>query len=143
MNNSIIDLQKEFLDDEDLSFLFYAADATILPYTVCSASGVMFDGLVHGLPFVASDLPFFREFASKGLGVAVKRRPDAFADGLSTLARDYKTYSKRVNNFKEQLKWDEIAAQHALVYQRVLNKRGKPEVVSVMSPRFQHTGTTK
>jgi glycosyltransferase involved in cell wall biosynthesis len=142
-NNSIIDLQKEFLDDEDLTFLFYAADATILPYTVCSASGVMFDGLVHGLPFVASDLPFFREFASKGLGVAVKRRPDAFADGLSTLARDYETYSKRVNNFKEQLKWDEIAAQHALVYQRVLNKRGKPEVVSVMSPRFHHTRTTK
>jgi glycosyltransferase involved in cell wall biosynthesis len=142
-NNSIIDLQKEFLDDEELTFLFYAADATILPYTVCSASGVMFDGLVHGLPFVASDLPFFREFASKGLGVAVKRRPDAFADGLSTLARDYETYSKRVNNFKEQLKWDEIAAQHALVYQRVLNKRGKPEVVSVMSPRFHHTRTTK
>lgn len=142
-NNSIIDLQKEFLDDEELTFLFYAADATILPYTVCSASGVMFDGLVHGLPFVASDLPFFREFASKGLGVAVKRRPEAFADGLSTLARDYETYSKRVNNFKEQLKWDEIAAQHALVYQRVLNKRGKPEVVSVMSPRFHHTRTTK
>jgi glycosyltransferase involved in cell wall biosynthesis len=142
-NNSIIDLQKEFLDDEDLTFLFYAADATILPYTVCSASGVMFDGLVHGLPFVASDLPFFREFASKGLGVAVKRRPDAFADGLSTLARDYETYSKTVNNFKAQLKWDEIAAQHALVYQRVLNKRGKPEVVSVMSPRFHHTRTTK
>lgn len=135
-NDSIIDLHKEFLDDEELTFLFYAADATILPYTVCSASGVMFDGLGHELPFVASDLPFFREFASKGLGVTVKRTPDAFADGLRTLAKEYDIYTKRVNNFKEKLKWDEIAAQHALVYQRAVNTPRKQEVVSVPSPRI-------
>ena len=33
-NNSVINLRKDFLDEEDLSFLFYAADATIPPYTV-------------------------------------------------------------------------------------------------------------
>ncbi|HET7148461.1 MAG TPA: hypothetical protein VFI73_08190 [Candidatus Nitrosopolaris sp.] len=66
-NNSVIDLRKDFLDEEDLSFLFYAADATILPYTVTSSSGVMIDGLAHGVTFVASDLGFFREFSSKGL----------------------------------------------------------------------------
>lgn len=135
-NNSIIDLQREFLDDDELTSLFYAADATILPYTVCSASGVMSDGLGHGLPFVASDLPFFREFASKGLGVIVKRRPDAFADGLRALSREYDTFAKRVNHFKEKLRWNVIATQHALLYQRVLNIREKePEVVSVLNPR--------
>jgi glycosyltransferase involved in cell wall biosynthesis len=139
--NSIINLQKEFLNDDELTFLFYAADATILPYTVCSASGVMFDGLGHGLPFVASDLSFFREFASKGLGVTVKRRPGAFADGLRTLAREYDTYTKRVNHFKEKLQWNVIATQHASLYQRALNTLGKPEVVSVLNPRIASEAT--
>jgi glycosyltransferase involved in cell wall biosynthesis len=122
-NNSVIDLQKGFLDEQDLSFLFYAADATILPYTVSSSSGVMFDGLAHGLPFVASDLGFFREFSSKGLGITVKRKPDAFANGLRTLAKDYDTYVREVNKFKEQLKWDLIATQHSALYEQVLNAK--------------------
>ena len=49
-------LQKDFISEQDLSFRFYAADATKLPYTVCSGSGIMFDGLAHGLPFVARNL---------------------------------------------------------------------------------------
>lgn len=36
-NDSIIELHRDFLDEADLSFLFYA-DATIHPYTVCSSS---------------------------------------------------------------------------------------------------------
>ena len=93
------------------------------------------------MTIIKSDLPFFREFASKGLGITVKRRPDAFADGLRTLAKEYNTYTKRVSDFKEKLKWDVIAAQHALLYQRVLNTREKPEVVSVPSPRLHRKQT--
>jgi glycosyltransferase involved in cell wall biosynthesis len=122
-NNYVIDLQKDFLDEEDLSFLFYAADATILPYTVTSSSGVMFDGLAHGLPFVATDLGFFKEFSSKGLGLTVKRKPDAFTNGLRTLAKDYDTYVREVNKFKEKLKWDLIVTQHSALYEHVLNAK--------------------
>lgn len=126
-NSSIIDLQRDFLDEAFLSLLFYSADAILLPYTVCSSSGVMFDGLAHGLPFIASDLPFFREFSSKGLGVTVKNKPDAFAYGLRTVNNQYDTYIKRVNDFKERLKWDVIATEHALLYERVLDaKKGIP-----------------
>lgn len=123
INNSVIDLRKDFLDEKDLSFLFYAADVTILPYTVTSSSGVMIDGLAHGLPFVASDLGLFREFSSKGLGITVKRKPDAFANGLRTLAKDYDTYVREVNKFKEKLKWDLIATQHSALYENVLNAK--------------------
>ena len=63
----LFELNRGFLTDEELSILFYASDATILPYTVTSASGVMFDALTHGLPFIATDLGFFKEFANKGL----------------------------------------------------------------------------
>jgi glycosyltransferase involved in cell wall biosynthesis len=118
-NDHVIDLQKDLLDEEELSCLYYAADATILPYRVSSGSGVMFDGLAHGLPFVASDLPFFSEFSSEGLGITVKRKPDAFADGFKALAVEYDAYAKKVNNFKQKLNWDVIARQHSSLYQQV------------------------
>lgn len=68
----IINLDMDFLNDTELSLLFHAADAVLLPYKVCCGSGVMFDALAHGLPFIASDLEFFREFGSMGLDIAKK-----------------------------------------------------------------------
>jgi glycosyltransferase involved in cell wall biosynthesis len=80
----------------------------------------MFDRPAHGLPFVASDLGFFREFSSKGLGITVKRNPAAFPHALKALDKDYVAYSQRVCRFKEQLKWDVVAAQHASLYRRII-----------------------
>jgi len=133
--DGIIDLHRDFLEEEDLSILFYAADVTILPYTVSSSSGVMFDGFSHGLPFLASNIDSFREFSSKGLGITVKRRPDTFVDGLRTLAKEYGKYTMSVNNFKENLKWDVIASKYALLYQQVLGTEEKLQVVSNPSSR--------
>ena len=45
--------------------LFYAADVVLLPYKVISTSGVMFDALAHGLPFIATDLNSLRNFRDK------------------------------------------------------------------------------
>lgn len=56
--NKIVNLEMDFLNEAELSLLFYAADAVLLPYKVSSGSGVMFDALSHGIPFVASDLDF-------------------------------------------------------------------------------------
>ena len=97
------------------------ADAVILPYKVCSGSGVMFDGLAHRLPFVATQLGFFKEFSTKGLGITIKRDPAEFAYALKALDKDYEAYLQRVNSFKEKLKWDLIAAQHASLYRRIIN----------------------
>ena len=49
---NIIDLKRGFISEEELSMLFYAADAVLLPYSVTAGSGVMFDALAHGIPFV-------------------------------------------------------------------------------------------
>jgi glycosyltransferase involved in cell wall biosynthesis len=70
-------------------------------------------------------LGFFREFSSKGLGITVKRDPAAFADALKALDKDYEAYSQRVDNFKEKLKWDRIAAQHIAVYRRVIDAKAQ------------------
>ena len=69
-NSNIIDLNKGYLSEKELSILFYSADALILPYKVSSGSGVMYDGFAHSLPFISSDIEFFKEFSDLGLGIA-------------------------------------------------------------------------
>jgi hypothetical protein len=128
-DDNLICLQKGFLNDKQLSLLFYAVDALILPYKLSSGSGVMFDGLVHGLPFVATDLPFFKEFSLKGLGIIVKRKPAAFAKALKTLDRDFNIYLREVYSFRKKLKWDLIAMQHVELYKRVLSSAKNKVVV--------------
>ena len=116
----IIDLQRDFLSDIDLSLLFYASDVVLLPYKVCSGSGVMFDALAHGLPFIATDLEFFKEYARKGLGLTVKRDPKEFKKALIDLEDNYEYYCNSVNQFKLSLNWKNIANHHTNVYNSIL-----------------------
>jgi glycosyltransferase involved in cell wall biosynthesis len=116
----IIDLQRDYLSDTDLSLLFYASDVVLLPYKVCSGSGVMFDALAHGLPFIATDLKFFKEYARKGLGVTVKRDPKEFKKALIDLEDNYEYYCNSVNQFKLSLNWKNIANHHTNVYNSIL-----------------------
>ena len=120
--SKIINLNRGFLTDKELSILFYACDIIILPYTVTSGSGVMFDALAHGLPFIATDLGFFREFASKGLGIVVKRRPTEFAKAIKKLGANYSQYTKRIEEFNKELTWDNVALQHYALYTTVLGE---------------------
>lgn len=125
LNNNkdgLFELNLGFLPDDELSLLFYASDTVIMPYSVVSGSGVMFDSLAHGLPFVASDLGFFKEFARKGLGIAVKRRPFEFTEALKKLESEYPYYKKEVERFRSNLNWDSVAKRHVEIYMRVLTK---------------------
>lgn len=121
--NGIINLQKDFLSEEELSLLFSSADAVILPYKVSSGSGVMFDALAHGLPFVATNLDFFNEYARKGLGITVNRNPEAFSNALSNLDRDYAIYKRRVDEFMPELSWEKIASQHGQLYGQIVKMK--------------------
>jgi hypothetical protein len=103
--------------------LYYAADVVLLPYKMIGASGVMFDALAHELPFIASDLDFFKEFSNKGLGITTKRRPNQFSNAINRLEKDYNNYVKSVNNFKNILKWEFVAKQHESVYHSVIEKK--------------------
>ena len=123
--NTIIDLQKGFLDDQSLSMLFYAADVVLLPYKLTSTSGVMFDALAHGLPFIATDLKFFKEFSRQGLGITTKRKAREFSNAIKTLEKNYSSYIESINNFKTNLKWESVAKQHELIYSSVIKKNNK------------------
>ena len=114
---NIIDLQRGFLSEKELSLLFYASDVLLLPYKVTAASGVMFDGLSHGIPFVASNLGFFKEFAAMGLGIISKREPIAFTEAIMKIDTNHEYFTRNVNDFRRKLRWDFIAEQHAAIYQ--------------------------
>jgi glycosyltransferase involved in cell wall biosynthesis len=121
---NIIDLERGFLDEKELSLLFYASDVLLLPYKVSAASGVMFDGLSHGIPFVASNLGFFKEFAAMGLGVISKREPIAFTEAIMKLGTKHEYFARNVKEFRPKLRWDFIAEQHAAIYQSSTTKEG-------------------
>ena len=108
----VISLNLGYLDDTTMSKLFFACDAIIFPYKIVSVSGVMFDALAHGLPFIASDLRFFKEFADMGLGIACKRNMQSFERSISTLALAYDEYKTRVEQFRSKLRWSNIAKKH-------------------------------
>jgi glycosyltransferase involved in cell wall biosynthesis len=121
-NKDIVIIQKDFLSEKDLAILFYACDAIVLPYKVSSGSGVMFDALAHGLPFVATDLEFFEEFSSQGLGITVRRNPTEFSKALVTLDQHYANYKESVEMFRKQLGWDVIAREHAKIYSSITER---------------------
>jgi glycosyltransferase involved in cell wall biosynthesis len=109
---NVISLNLGYLDDTTMSKLFFACDAIIFPYKIVSISGVMFDALAHGLPFVASDLRFFKEFADMGLGIVCKRTTKSFERSISILASEYDEYKTRVEQFRSKLRWSTIANKH-------------------------------
>jgi glycosyltransferase involved in cell wall biosynthesis len=122
-NADIINLKRGHLSDLELSFLFHSADVLLLPYLVSSASGVMFDGLAHNLPFIASNIEFFKEFSALGLGLSVKRKPNKFSAAITKIDKDYNTYRNNVVSFKQNLLWSNIAEQHEIIYQTAVQER--------------------
>lgn len=73
----IINLNKKYLTEEEISLLFLSCDVVFLPYKVSSGSGVMYDGIGHGRPFVASNVGFSRIFIY-GLGHNSKKESKGF-----------------------------------------------------------------
>jgi glycosyltransferase involved in cell wall biosynthesis len=122
-NRNIIELNKGYLSEKELSTLFYSADALILPYKVSSGSGVMYDGFAHRLPFISSDIEFFKEFSDLGLGISANRNPNEFSKDLLRLDKDYPNYREAVSNFTKYLSWKEVALEHILVYNSITGNR--------------------
>jgi glycosyltransferase involved in cell wall biosynthesis len=125
--NNVISLNLGYLDDKTMSKLFFACDAIIFPYKIVSISGVMFDALAHGLPFIASDLRFFKEFAQMGLGIVCKRNTQSFERSISTLALEYNEYKTRVEQFRSKLQWSNVANKHLEFFSGLISQYSNNE----------------
>lgn len=126
-DNNVISLNLGYLDDTKMSKLFFACDAIIFPYKIVSISGVMFDALAHGLPFIASDLRFFKEFAEMGLGIVCKRNTQSFERSISTLALEYNEYKTRVEQFRSKLQWSNVANKHLEFFSGLISQYSNNE----------------
>ncbi len=126
-DNNVISLNLGYLDDTTMSKLFFACDAMIFPYKIVSISGVMFDALAHGLPFIASDLRFFKEFAEMGLGIVCKRNTQSFERSISTLALEYNEYKTRVEQFRSKLQWSNVANEHLEFFSGLISQYSNNE----------------
>ena len=131
-NQGVINLNRGFLSDRELSLLFYCADALILPYKVASGSGVMYEGLAHGLPFISSKIEFFKEFSDMGLGISLDRNPVEFSKALLKLKVDYKRYKDSVMNFRKNLLWKEVANKHILLYNSIIKRPTSPLIRKII-----------
>src|SRR5215207_8199203 len=121
-SNDVVSLHLGYLDDSTLSKLFFACDAIIFPYKVVSVSGVMFDALAHGLPFIASNLRFFKEFADMGLGIACNRDMQSFEQAIENLALAYDEYKTRVEQFRSNLRWSNVAQKHVEFFLELISQ---------------------
>jgi hypothetical protein len=121
-SNNVVSLHLGYLDDSTLSKLFFACDAIIFPYKVVSVSGVMFDALAHGLPFIASNLRFFKEFADMGLGIACNRDMQSFEQAIGNLAMAYDEYKTRVEQFRSNLRWSNVAQKHVEFFLELISQ---------------------
>jgi glycosyltransferase involved in cell wall biosynthesis len=79
----------------------------------------MYDGLAHGLPFVSSNIEFFKEFSNLGLGITVERDPIEFSKAFLKLERDYDKYENAVEIFRRKLVWKEVAKKHISLYESI------------------------
>jgi glycosyltransferase involved in cell wall biosynthesis len=120
--NQVINLNKDYLSEEELSLLFFSCDAMFLPYKVSSGSGIMYDGLGHGKPFIASDLGFFKEFSALNLGIISKRDSHEFEQAFISLDKNYRSFESSVMEFRKKLRWEEISKQHIDIYNRIVEK---------------------
>jgi glycosyltransferase involved in cell wall biosynthesis len=120
--SNIISLHLGYLDDRTLSKLFFACDAIIFPYRVVSISGVMFDALAHGLPFIASNLRFFKEFSDMGLGIVCNRDVHSFEKAIANLAISYDEHRTRVEQFGFNLRWSHVAQKHIEYFLELISK---------------------
>jgi glycosyltransferase involved in cell wall biosynthesis len=125
--DSVISLNLGYLDDSTMSKLFFACDAIIFPYRIVSISGVMFDALAHGLPFIASDLRFFKEFAEMGLGIVCKRTTQSFERSISALAVEYDEYKTRVEQFRSNLRWSNVANKYIEFFSGLISQYNNNE----------------
>ena len=123
--DNLISLNLGYMDEKEMSKLFFACDAIIFPYTIVSISGVMFDALAHGLPFIASDLRFFKEFADMGLGIVCKRTTQSFERSILTLALEYDKYKTTVEEFRPKLRWSNIANKHIEFFSGLISQYNK------------------
>jgi D-inositol-3-phosphate glycosyltransferase len=90
-----ITLITKFTTQEEKDLLFSSANIVVMPYIQCYQSGVLLDALSRGIPAIASDVEYFKNYITHGVnGYLVKAGDQEHLE--SAMIRAYK------DGFREQ-----------------------------------------
>ncbi len=112
-----------FLDDRQLSAIFYALDLMVLPYRdgVSLRRGSLHAALRHGLPIVSTIPATLPPEIEPGVNMVLvpPADPPALRDAIAELlpaAERRRTLGQAAARLSEQFRWDEIARRTVAVY---------------------------
>jgi glycosyltransferase involved in cell wall biosynthesis len=98
-----ITIVNRYVDDDEVTSHFAAADVVVLPYTRSSSSGPLHIAMSHGLPVVLTDVGGLRDAASGYGGIVwtTAARPEALHNALLA-ARELRT-----RRYEDPRSWDD------------------------------------
>lgn len=118
-------LVPRFVADEEVPAIFRRADLVVLPHRDAEQSGVLFTALAFGKAILMSDVGGFPEVAANGAGRTFPSGDaEALASALAELIADADARARlaaaAAAAASGQYSWDEIAAKHVALYERLL-----------------------
>lgn len=113
------------LEDNEISKMYSAADFAVIPYKTGSGSYVLSTSLGHGLPVVASALPFVYELRRRYGPVVYRALDDAdFEKQVEYLTRNPEERDNLSNTTEEAQEldsWSQIAIRTKNLYEKALS----------------------
>lgn len=122
-----ITFRAEYISDEEVPRLFYAADWVALPYrrSFTSQSGVLNVAAQYERPVLATPSPVLKETVeSSGIGVVCQEEtPEALAEGIDRICSLVSNkHSFPFETYREQYNWKENARRTVNVYEQLVEK---------------------
>jgi glycosyltransferase involved in cell wall biosynthesis len=113
-----ITLLGRYIDDNEVSQTFSAADVLVIPYTRASQSGVTHIGMSFGLPIIASDVGGIKEGLQQYDGTILIKPQDSteITDKLIDIFSNRNHYS-----VPENLNWDRISEKWLMLFRKTRN----------------------
>ena len=120
-NSANVTFRFEWVSEKEKWRYFKKADVCVLPYVHAPyQSGVLHNSVSVGIPVVVTktgsihDLVEYYKF-----GELVERNPEAVAEGIRKIMKNYARYSKGLAAYRKEANWKAVAKKHLDIYQRL------------------------
>ncbi len=118
-----ISFRFEWVTDGERWDYFRNADLVVLPYLQAHQSGALNDAVSVGVPVVVTRVGALHEMAEQfGFGEIVGKSPEAIAEGIKKVSKDYDGYRKGLVEYRKAANWKAVAERHIEVYRNLLLK---------------------
>lgn len=118
-NNSTIKTDFGWIDEKKKEKYYREADCVVLPHIWAPyQSGILHNAVAWGLPVVVTKVGALWEMADKfKFGVVVNPKdPKAIAEGIRKVFKDYNSFKKGIENYRQAANWPKIAKEHMILY---------------------------